>query len=75
MTTPIIPGALYRHYKGNLDRVVGLAKHSETLEDMVVYEALYDNDLGKLWVRPKAIFEDSVTVNGITIPRYSLQNQ
>jgi hypothetical protein len=42
----------YRHYNGKKYRVVGIAKHSETLEDLVVYEALYDNEVSPLWVRP-----------------------
>ena len=43
-------GGKYRHYKGNLYEVVGVARHSETLEEMVVYRALYGE--GGLWVRP-----------------------
>lgn len=51
------PG-LYRHYKGNDYRVIGLARHSETLEPMAVYEALYAE--GGLWVRPAAMFAETV---------------
>lgn len=53
------PG-IYKHYKGNNYEVIGTAKHSETLEDMVVYKALYDNPKSNLWVRPKDMFEETV---------------
>lgn len=52
----------YRHYKGNEYRVVGLARHSETLEPLVVYEALYG--ARGLWVRPAAMFTETVSVSG-----------
>ena len=55
--TMITPG-IYKHYKGNLYKVLGIAKHSETLEDMVVYQALY-GEYG-LWVRPASMFEEMV---------------
>ncbi len=61
---------IYRHYKGNTYRVVGIAKHSETLEDVVVYEALYENTESKLWVRPLAMFLETVIVDGKKIPRF-----
>ena len=54
----------YKHYKGNEYRVLHIAKHSETLEDMVVYEALYDNKLSKIWVRPLSMFAGTVEVDG-----------
>lgn len=60
----------YEHYKGHRYRVLFLAKHSETLEDMVVYEALYENDLGKIWVRPLTMFLEEAEVNGIMVPRF-----
>ena len=59
----IKPGK-YRHFKGNLYEVIGTAKHSETLEEFVVYRALYGNN--ELWIRPKKMFLE--TVNGI--PRF-----
>ena len=60
----VTPGT-YKHSKtGNLYRVLGIAKHSETLEDLVVYEALYDNPKSKLWVRPAFMFEEEVEING-----------
>lgn len=62
---------IYKHSKkGNLYRVIGLAKHSETLEPMVVYEAQYDNSVSKLWVRPLAMFEDIVEIEGKKVPRF-----
>ncbi len=60
----------YRHYKGQEYRVLGVAKHSETLEDLVLYEALYENALAKLWVRPLSMFTERVNVNGKTVPRF-----
>lgn len=59
----------YRHYKGNDYRVLGLARHSETLEPLVVYQALY-GERG-LWVRPAAMFTESVTINGVSTPRFA----
>lgn len=46
----------YRHYKGKEYEVIGVARHSETLEELVVYRALYENELGSLWVRPVKMF-------------------
>lgn len=60
----------YRHYKGKEYRVIGVAKHSETLEDLVVYEALYDNELSKLWIRPLKMFTEMVEVDGKSVPRF-----
>ena len=60
----------YQHYKGNFYRVIGIAKHSETLEDIVVYEPLYSNPKSKLWVRPKKMFLEKIKINGKTIPRF-----
>jgi len=61
----------YKHSKtGKQYRVIAVAKHSETLEDMVVYEALYENPLNKLWVRPKKMFVEKVEINGKKMPRF-----
>jgi hypothetical protein len=66
----IKPG-IYKHSKkGNLYRVHFVAKHSETLEDMVVYESSYDNPVSKFWVRPAAMFEEIVEVEGQKVPRF-----
>ena len=62
------PG-LYRHYKGNDYRVLHLARHSETREALVVYQALY-GDHG-IWVRPAAMFIETVEVNGRRVPRFA----
>lgn len=59
----------YRHFKGNEYEVIGIAKDSETLEDMVVYKALYGE--GGLWVRPKTMFEETVERDGKTFPRFT----
>ena len=58
----------YKHYKGKEYEVIGVAKHSETLEEMVVYRALYDEH--KLWVRPLKMFLEDVEVNGRKVPRF-----
>lgn len=62
----------YRHYKGKLYDVVGVARHSETLQEMVVYKALYKTEfgVGSLWVRPKDMFLEDVLVNGKKLPRF-----
>ncbi len=65
----IKPG-IYLHYKGNKYKVLGIAKHSETLEELIVYRTLYNNPLAKLWVRPKHIFEEMVQINGKITPRF-----
>lgn len=60
----------YQHYKGNKYQVLGIAKHSETLEDMVVYVALYENEVSNIWVRPLSMFIDNVVVDGESVPRF-----
>lgn len=64
------PG-IYRHSKtGKMYQAHFLAKHSETLEDFVVYEALYENDKSKYWVRPLSMFEELVELDGKKVPRF-----
>ncbi len=63
------PG-LYRHYKGPQYRVLGVARHSESEEQVVVYQALY-GEFG-LWVRPLQMFCEQVVVDGETVPRFAL---
>lgn len=63
----IRPGR-YQHYKGNDYTVIGVARHSETLEEVVVYRAEY-GERG-LWVRPAAMFQETVEVDGVTMPRF-----
>ena len=65
-------GGVYRHYKGKDYKVYGLARHSETLEEMVYYECLYENDLGKMWVRPKDLFLSTIVIDGKEQPRFKL---
>lgn len=64
----LIPLGVYRHYKGNQYEVVGFAKHSETLEDMVIYKALYGE--GGTWVRPLSMWENPIEVDGKTVKRF-----
>ena len=66
----IIIGKTYRHFKGNLYKVVGFAKHSETVEDMIIYESLRTNDL---WVRPKSMWNEVVDDKGTL--RFTLCSQ
>lgn len=68
--TPVKPG-IYRHYKGQYYQVLDVARHSETLEEMVVYRALYENKLSALWVRPKEMFAGSVKVGGQEVSRFA----
>ena len=59
----------YRHFKGNIYRVLHIAKHSETLEEMIVYQAMY-GERG-VWVRPKAMFEEVINKDGKIFRRFS----
>ena len=58
---------VYEHYKGKRYRLLGVATHSETLEKMIVYEALYE---GGVWVRPYEMWDEKVLVNGEFVPRF-----
>ena len=68
---PITLG-VYRHYKGNQYEVVGFAKHSETLEDMVIYKALY-NEHGT-WVRPVSMWDNDIEVDGKVVKRFEFMS-
>ena len=57
----IIEGKTYRHYKGNVYRIIALGKHSETLEDLVIYQSIKDD---KVWVRPKQMWNEVVDSKG-----------
>jgi len=59
---------IYRHYKGNLYRLICVARHSETLEDMVVYQDVRCPE--KFWARPAAMWEETVDAGGQTVPRF-----
>ena len=61
---------IYRHYKGNEYELLDVALHSETLEDMVVYRALYGEQ--RLWVRPAYMWEEEVEVDGKKVKRFEL---
>lgn len=63
-----IPLGYYRHYKGNEYKVIGVAKHSETLEPMVVYRAMHDSH--ELWVRPMLMFFEDVEIDGVKKKRF-----
>jgi hypothetical protein len=65
-----LQAGIYRHYKGPEYRVFGVARHSESEQQMVVYQALY-GDYG-LWVRPLEMFCEDVVVEGETVPRFAL---
>ncbi|MBX9678936.1 MAG: DUF1653 domain-containing protein [Gemmataceae bacterium] len=67
MSQPLEPGR-YRHFKGGLYEVIGIARHSETQEEMVVYRPLYGE--GGLWVRPRRMFEETVMHDGNSVPRF-----
>ena len=62
----------YQHYKGKYYEVVGLARHSETLEELVVYRALYKSEIGNksLWVRPRKMFLEKIKVGLKTVSRF-----
>lgn len=61
---------IYQHYKGNKYIALGVAKHSETLEQLVVYIPLYDNEESKMWVRPLSMFMEEIEYNGVKQPRF-----
>lgn len=64
----LLPG-IYEHYKGKHYLVLGVARHSETQEPLVVYRCLYDDY--SLWVRPLAMFTESVSIDGKTVQRFT----
>jgi cyclomaltodextrinase len=61
---------IYKHFKRGKYKVLGVGKHSETLEDYVIYEALYKNELSKLWVRPINLFTDYKEIDGKKVKRF-----
>jgi hypothetical protein len=65
---PPTPLGRYRHYKGDEYDVVGVVRHSETLEPLVLYRALYGE--GGLWVRPHAMFFETVLIDGQPVRRF-----
>lgn len=69
MSESIQVGGIYRHYKGHIYRVVYLAKHSETLEDMVIYQDVSAPE--KVWARPARMWDELVQVDGALRPRFA----
>lgn len=74
MSTPLpalitTPPGLYRHYKGQMYEVLDTVRHSETLEPLTLYRALY-GERG-LWVRPAAMFNETVVMDGVAQPRFA----
>ena len=68
---PALERGIYRHYKGGQYEVIGLARHSESGEAMVIYRPLYNSS--GWWVRPWQMFTESVNVNGVQQARFSYQ--
>jgi hypothetical protein len=66
---PEVPNGSYRHYKGNMYNVVGIALHSETEEALVIYRP---EDGAQLWARPLTMFVETVEVDGAIVPRFEL---
>jgi hypothetical protein len=66
----IVIDGIYEHYKGLCYKVLAVAHHSETLEELVVYQALYGE--GGVWVRPLSMFLEHVMINGKSQPRFKL---
>ena len=64
-----IKKGIYRHFKGNMYEVVEMALHSETVEEMVIYKALYGE--GKTWVRPLSMWDEEVEFEGKKVKRFT----
>ena len=60
---------VYKHYKGNFYEVIGIAKHSETLDDLVIYKPLYES-ISEYWVRPISMWNEQVLIDGKSIIRF-----
>lgn len=71
-----VVAGLYRHYKGGYYKVIGVGRHSETLEEVVLYQALAEKSSkeGDLWVRPLTMFQENVIVSGQKVPRFKKEN-
>lgn len=65
----IAVGKFYKHYKGNLYKIIALGKHSENLEEMIVYQSVKN---GQIWIRPKSMWNEIIDNNGTL--RFTLQN-
>lgn len=69
---PKIERGVYVHYKGLRYEVLDVVRHSETLQPMVLYRPLYGE--GRLWVRPHAMFVETVEIDGVRRPRFALES-
>lgn len=69
MEKPVIRPGRWRHYKGNEYKVVDVARHSETEEWLVIYQALYGD--GGLWARPASMWNETVECGGVPVPRFA----
>jgi hypothetical protein len=67
----IVVGGIYEHFKKKRYKIIAIARHSETLEELVVYQALYGE--GGIWVRPVSMFLESVSVEGKLFPRFKME--
>ena len=73
MNNDIVVGQIYQHYSGKEYRVLGFSRHSETLEEMVIYQGLYDCPQfgpNPIWVRPKGMFAERLVIGGVEMPRF-----
>lgn len=70
MNSELKIGGIYKHYKGKNYKVLELARHSETLDWYVIYECLYENPEGKLWIRPLKMFQENIVFEGKEVPRF-----
>jgi len=66
----LLPGT-YQHYKGKKYQVLNVGKHSENLEEMVIYQALYDNPISQIWIRPKKMFLESIAKDNRKVKRFT----
>lgn len=73
MPKSVIKPGIYLHYKNKKYRVIGVARHSETLEELVIYQQLYESDdfpKGTFWVRPEKMFLEKAVIDGKKVPRF-----
>jgi hypothetical protein len=68
--TQIQPNQIWRHYKNKDYRIIAISRHTEDLTWYVVYEALYDNEISKIWHRPLDMFLETVEIDGEIMPRF-----
>ena len=62
-------GEVYKHFKGTVYKIIAIAKHSETMEDLVIYQQI--NDTTKIWARPINMFNDTITKDNVTFKRFT----